>query len=235
MTRTNKSDTALIVGASRGLGLAIAREFLNRGWNVVGTVRGTARTKLHDMAEAYGDRLGIEQLDITEAEEITALRQRLSGRSFNLLLVSAGIANQNQDETMAQLSTEEFDRIMRTNVLGVMRSVEGLQELVPPTGTLAVISSGQGSIANNEKGGNHLYRTSKAALNQAMRSYAAQASNKTRALVLLAPGWIRTDMGGPNAPFSLDETVPDIVNVLLAQQGKPGLRYLDRMGNVVPW
>jgi hypothetical protein len=68
-----------------------------------------------------------------------------------------------------------------------------------------------------------------------MRSYAARHAGEPRALVLMAPGWIRTELGGPNAPFSIEESIPKVVNALLAQQGKPGLQYLDREGRTVPW
>ncbi len=80
-----------------------------------------------------------------------------------------------------------------------------------------------------------MYRGSKAALNQYMRSYAARHADKPRAMALLAPGWIRTALGGPAATFGVEESVPKIVNVLMAQQGRPGLRFVDRDGNIVPW
>jgi NAD(P)-dependent dehydrogenase (short-subunit alcohol dehydrogenase family) len=124
---------------------------------------------------------------------------------------------------------------MLTNALGVMRAVEGFQDLVHPAGLIGVMSSGQGSIANNTKGGFEVYRGSKAALNQYMRSYAARHSNDLRAMVLMAPGWIRTELGGPNATFSVEETIPQVVDTLVAQQGTPGLRFIDRHGETVPW
>jgi NAD(P)-dependent dehydrogenase (short-subunit alcohol dehydrogenase family) len=124
---------------------------------------------------------------------------------------------------------------MVTNALSPMRVIEGLQNLVPADGLIGVMSSGQGSISNNEKGGHEVYRGSKAALNQYMRSYAARHAGESRALVLMAPGWIRTALGGPDAPFSVEETIPKVVDVLLSQQGKPGLQYLDREGHTVPW
>ena len=116
-----------------------------------------------------------------------------------------------------------------------MRVIEGLQDLVPADGLIGIMSSGQGSISNNAKGGHEVYRGSKAALNQYMRSYAARHAGEPRALVLMAPGWIRTELGGPDAPFSIEEAIPKVVDVLLAQQGKPGLQYLDREGRTVPW
>jgi NAD(P)-dependent dehydrogenase (short-subunit alcohol dehydrogenase family) len=104
--------TILLIAASRGLGLAMAAEFLKKGWNVVGTVRsGSDRTKLHALADQCKGRLEIETLDICEQAQVTALRERLSGRSFEMLFVNAGVTN-NQEETISDVTTEEFIRVM---------------------------------------------------------------------------------------------------------------------------
>ena len=227
--------TILLIGASRGLGHAMAAEFLKRGWNVGGTGRGSARTGFHDLADEHRGRVDVETLDITERDQITALHDRLSGRSFDILFVNAGTANRNQAETIAEVSTEEFARVMVTNALSPMRVVEGLQDLVPADGLIGVMSSGQGSVGNNETGGREVYRGSKAALNQYMRSYAARHAGEPRALVLMAPGWIRTELGGPDAPSGIEGSIPKVVDALLSQQGKSGLRYLNREGHTVPW
>lgn len=105
----------------------------------------------------------------------------------------------------------------------------------PPTGLIRVMSSGQGSIANNERGQRELYRGSKAALNMFMRSFAARHAGMTRAMVVMAPGWIRTALGGADAPLSLEDTIPNLVDVLLSKQRRPGLEYLDYLGRTVPW
>ena len=238
MSSTTQPDSAgaiLLIGASRGLGLAMASEFLTRGWRVVGTVRGDKRTKLHDLADDHPGRVEIQPLDVTKPEEIAALRERLTNRNFEVLFVNAGIANSKQDETIAEVSTEEFARVMITNALSPMRVIEGLQDLVSANGLIGVMSSGQGSISNNTKGGHEVYRGSKAALNMYMRSYAARRAADQRALVLMAPGWIRTELGGPSAPLGIEETIPKVVDVLIKQQGTPGLRYLDRDGQTVSW
>jgi NAD(P)-dependent dehydrogenase (short-subunit alcohol dehydrogenase family) len=233
--QASSAETILLIGASRGLGLAMAAEFLKRGWNVVGTVRGSARTELHDLAGKHQGRVGIEILDINEPDQIAALRRRLSGRSFDILFVNAGTATADEDEIVANVSTEEFVRVLITNAVSPMRVVEGLQDLVTPNGMIGVMSSGQGSVANNESGRREVYRASKAALNMNMRSYAARHAAEPRAFVLMAPGWIRTALGGPKAPFTIEEAIPKVVEVLLAQRGKPGLQYLDREGRTVPW
>ena len=227
--------TILLVGASRGLGLAMAAEFVKTGWNVLGTVQGGGRTGLHDLADEHPGRIEIASLDVREPDQITALHDRLYGRRFEILFHNAGIANANPHESVAEAATDEFVRVMVTNALSPMRVIEGLQDLVPADGLIGIMSSGQGSISNNEKGGAEVYRGSKAALNQFMRCYAARHAGEPRALVLMAPGWIRTALGGPDAPFTVEETIPKVVDVLLSQRGKPGLRYLDREGQTVPW
>jgi NAD(P)-dependent dehydrogenase (short-subunit alcohol dehydrogenase family) len=160
----NPPNTILLIGASRGLGYAMAVEFLNKGWNVVGTVRTGGRTKLHDLADRHKGRVEIETLEIREPDQIAALRARLSGREFDILFVNTGVTN-NPEETIADVTTDEFIRVMITNSLSPMRVIESLQDLVSPRGLIGVMSSGQGSVSNNETGMREVYRGSKAARN----------------------------------------------------------------------
>jgi NAD(P)-dependent dehydrogenase (short-subunit alcohol dehydrogenase family) len=233
--KSASDSTALIIGASRGLGLALAQEYHKRGWRVIGTVRGGARSKLHDFAATAGDRLEIETVDITAEDQIKSLAERLKGRTIDLLFVNAGVANDLQHTIIGDVSTEEFTRVMLTNALSPMRVVEWLKHLVPAGGSIAAMSSGLGSVANNDRGGWEVYRASKAALNTLMRSFAAREISPPRSLFVIAPGWVRTDMGGPAAPFSVDESIPGVVNTIAAHAGKPGLLYIDHRGQIVPW
>ncbi len=226
--------TVLLIGASRGLGLAIAAEYLDRGSQVVATVRGPGRTRLHDLYDTAGGRLEIEHVDVNAPDQVHALGSRLDGRRFDLLFVNAGVTNR-AGETSADVATEEFTRLMVTNALSPMRVIETLGGLVEPDGTLAVMSSGQGSIANNHGGGFEIYRASKSALNQLMRSYAARHRDGRRTLLLLAPGWVQTELGGPGARLTIGESIPGLVTTVEAQRGRPGLQFLDYRGETVPW
>lgn len=235
MSTSSSQPTVLIVGASRGLGLAMAAEFIEKGWHIIGTVRGTTRSLLHELADEHPGSIEIEQLDICVPEQLAALRQRLSGRVLDMLFVNAGTTNPDPTQTIGEVSTDDFVQLMITNALSPMRVIEQLEPNVSPTGMIGAMSSGQGSIGNNETGQRELYRGTKAALNMFMRSFAARHASSRRALVLMAPGWVRTELGGPDGRLSIEESVPSLVNVLLSTLGTPGLQYLDYQGRTVPW
>jgi NAD(P)-dependent dehydrogenase (short-subunit alcohol dehydrogenase family) len=226
--------TALIIGASRGLGYALAAEYLARGWQVTATVRSGGRTELHELASSSAGQLVVETVDITIPEEVAALHDRLADSSFDLLFVNAGVTN-GPGETVADVSTETFVRLMVTNALSPMRVVEALQDLVPATGTIGVMSSGQGSVTNNRRGGFEIYRASKSALNQLMRSFAARHADDPRSLLLMAPGWVQTGLGGSAAPLTIDQSIPGVADTIEAQAGQGGLQYLDYRGEPVNW
>jgi NAD(P)-dependent dehydrogenase (short-subunit alcohol dehydrogenase family) len=226
--------SALIIGASRGLGYALAAEYLDRGWQVTATERATGRSALHDLAGPVPGRLVVETVDITIPAEVTALHQRLADTKFDLLFVNAGVTN-GPGETVADVSTDTFVRLMVTNALSPMRVVETLQDLVPPDGTIAVMSSRQGSIADNERGGFEVYRASKSALNQLMRGFAARHPGDPHTLLLIAPGWVRTELGGPGAPLTIDESIPGVADTIEAQTGQGGLQFLNYQGETVRW
>ncbi|AJC61535.1 SDR family NAD(P)-dependent oxidoreductase [Streptomyces sp. 769] len=227
------AGTAFVVGASRTLGLGLATEYARRGWDVIGTVRGDQRTGLHDLADASDGRVTVETLDMTEPEQIAALRERLADRTLDLLFVNAGIAR--GDIPVGEVPTEMFVEVMVTNALSPMRVVESFRSLVAPTGTIGVMSSRQGSLNLNTRGGQDVYRASKSALNQLMRSYAVRYADAAHTLLLMCPGHVRTELGGPQAPLTIDQSIPGVADTIDRHRGEPGLKFLNHQGQSVPW
>ncbi|MGW4523730.1 SDR family NAD(P)-dependent oxidoreductase [Amycolatopsis sp. NPDC004378] len=216
---------ALVIGASRGLGLVLAGELAKRDWHVIATTRRPGE-ELTGAVEA-------ETLEMTSQDELAALRERLAGRRLDLLFVNAAIDRGNLP--IGDVPTAMFTEVMVTNALSPLRVLEALRDLVVPGGTVAVMSSEQGSITRNTEDGFELYKASKAALNQLMRSYATRHAGDGHTKLLIDPGHNRTQLGGLDAPLAPEESIPAVVDVLEAQAGAPGLQFLDRNGETVPW
>jgi NAD(P)-dependent dehydrogenase (short-subunit alcohol dehydrogenase family) len=229
--QVSNPSTALIVGASRGLGLGLVQEYLDRGWQVIATERRPGSSKA--LAALAQDTLTIEALDIDDEAAIAALAQRLAGRTLDLLYVNAGISD-DPSVPIGQVATAEFERVMRTNALGPMRIVERLAERVLPQGTIAVMTSALGSVSTEPHAGYDLYSASKAALNRLMRGYAVRAGAE-RTLLAVMPGWVKTEMGGDAAPLDVKSSVHGIANAIAARSGTPGLTFIDYSNAVLPW
>jgi NAD(P)-dependent dehydrogenase (short-subunit alcohol dehydrogenase family) len=227
-------ETILIVGASRGLGLGLAREYAGRGWRVIGTVRASNPSPaLQALARETGERVRIETVDINEPDSVAALARNLAGERLDILFVNAGIAN-GPAETLPATSTEAFITLMITNALSPLRVIEACADRVPPDGVIAAMSSGLGSVANNTRGGWEVYRASKAALNTLLRSFAVRRG-ADRTVLSIVPGWVRTDMGGAGALLDVETSVRGIADAIASRRGQPGSANVNYLGQEVPW
>ena len=137
MTQDAPTSTVLLIGASRGLGLGMADEFAKRGWHVVATVREGARTELNELADAYPHRVEVERVDISQPEQVATLRDRLVGRSVDMLFINAGAANM-KGEIAGEIATDEYARVLVTNALGPMRLIEACRTLVGADGLIGL-------------------------------------------------------------------------------------------------
>ncbi len=225
-------STILIIGASRGLGLALAEEWLKRDTRVIATQRGPSR-HLAALQSRYRGSLAIETVDIVDAASVRALRERLGNRQIDVLFVNAGICKANE-ETPSTVAEHDFVDMMLVNALGPMRAVELLEDLVPAGGAIAVMSSELGSITSNS-GHWELYSSSKSALNMLMKCFSARHPGDPRALLLVAPGWVRTEMGTSAASLSIEESIPFVVETVEGSRGRAGLRFIDRKGRTLAW
>lgn len=223
---------ALIIGASRGLGLGLTRQLLAGGWEVVATKRSEAPglAELHKANPA----LAVESVDIDHPAQVEALAGRLGGgEKFDLLFLNAGISN-DPTKPLTAFDDAEISRIFFTNAINPVRAAVALSGVVKPAGTIGFMTSILGSIARCE-GGYELYRVSKTALNMAAKCFAGHVENKTRTLLLMHPGWVRTDMGGAKAPLDVETSTRGLATVIKAHHGKGGIAYLDYEGNELPW
>jgi NAD(P)-dependent dehydrogenase (short-subunit alcohol dehydrogenase family) len=227
---------ALVVGASRGLGLGLAAELKSRGWNVVATVRDEAgEDRLKALAGKPGGEIHIERLDINDDAGIAALRRRLADRTFDLVFVNAGIAPKGRSDA-AGASRDEAAQILMTNAVAPIRVARAFLDRVRDrTGIVAFMSSGLGSVADKTDSYSELYSASKAALNSLSRSFAASLGGKRLTVLAVAPGWVRTDMGGSGAPLSVEESTRGIVDVLEKRAGTFRHGFVDYQGREVPW
>jgi len=225
---------ALVIGASRGLGLALVCELLSRGWIVTATLRQDDRSELPSLAGGWPEQLMIEQLDVVEDSEIDALSARLSGARADLLFVNAGIIR-DKKETAETISRDEFTRLMQINALGPARVAERLMDHVAPNGTVVAMTSELASIANNDDPSWDCYQVSKAALNMLMRSMAVRHAGEARSFLLISPGWVKTDLGGPDATLEIDESIPRVVDQIEAVAGATDLHCVDCKGDTLPW
>ena len=218
------TQTALLIGASRGLGAGLVAEFAGRGFAVTATVRDPAR------APAGAARTLV--CDIADDASVAAFDAALGAGPFDVLFINAGIYGP-RNGTPATIARDAFMELFWTNAAAPVRLLERIAGRVKPDGVIALMTSRMGSQALNTGGGD-TYRASKAALNSFTISWIKRA-NPSQAVLLFHPGWVRTDMGGPGAALSVDESVKGMVDVVLRERGTKGVRFLDYSGATLAW
>jgi NAD(P)-dependent dehydrogenase (short-subunit alcohol dehydrogenase family) len=226
--------TVLITGANRGLGLEFARQYRAAGWQVIATAR---QPEAAEDLKALGEGVRIVPLDVTKPESVAALKASLGHQPIDLLINNAGQGVGLKGGSLAELKIEEFESVVEVNTLGPVRVTQALlPNLRAGKGKMIVgISSGLGSIAENREGGFYGYRESKAALDMFMRSLAAELKPDGFICVSLIPGWVKTDMGGPNAPLTPEESVTGMRKVLDGLKPENTGQFWSYKGSQVPW
>jgi len=220
--------TILLIGASRGLGLGLAKEYLSRGWNVIATARNPAQAP--GLTE-LGGKLRIETFDVTDPNAPAALRSALGDTKLQVLFVVAGQASTGYvpiHEVAPGVAAQEF----LTNSVAPPTVAEALLPLLAPGGTVVFMTSRLGSLALSD-GGMELYNASKAALNMLAIGFAKRHTD--RRVLLMHPGWVRTEMGGENAPLDIETSVRGMANVIDTYAKGTGIAYVDYTGAKIPW
>jgi len=230
--------TTLITGANRGLGLEFSRQFAADGWRVLACSRHPEKSdELNRLASQYPDLVQVLALDVANLVQIERLAQDLAEASIDLLINNAGIYPDSDKRGFGHTDYAEWLQAFRVNTLAPLKLAESFATQISRSNlkTIVNITSKMGSIADNCGGGNYLYRSSKAALNMVVKSLAIDLKPLGIAAVVFHPGWVKTDMGGPNAMITAERSVSGIRQVIskltLADSGK----FFAFDGQLIPW
>jgi len=228
--------TVFITGASRGLGLEFCRQYLAAGHRVFATARNPeASAGLQTLQQQYGDNLLVHALDVTDAASRKAVAAAVGDKVIHLLINNAGYYG--KSDPLGKLDEAEWAKVFHINCIAPTKMVETLRSNLVNAGnaTIAMLSSKMGSVGDNTSGGSYVYRSSKAALNAVTKSLAIDLASEQIKVVALHPGWVQTDMGGPNALIDVTTSVNGLRRVIdglkMAQSGD----FFAYDGTLVPW
>ncbi|CDF94863.1 MULTISPECIES: SDR family oxidoreductase [unclassified Pseudomonas] len=227
----NSAKNALIIGASRGLGLGLVKTLLSDGWNVIATVRNLQNA---EALKALGP-VRIEKLDMDDQQAVIALSQQLKGETFDLLFVNAGVKGpDNQAPDGATLA--EVGQLFFTNAVAPINLAQRfVGQIRDGSGVLAFMSSVLGSVTMPDAPELALYKASKAALNSMTNSFVTQLGDQTLTVLSLHPGWVKTDMGGEGADIDVDTSTRGLIDQVNAFAGRGGHHFVNYKGETIPW
>ena len=218
----------LIIGASRGIGLELVRQYLGDGAAVTATARDDAGLERLRTQGATALRL-----DVVDAASASGLAWQVDGARFDVAIINAGVSG-TRTTGLQPPDEAEFDHVMRTNVLGPMRMLAQIAEALAPGARVAVLSSRMGSISLRAAPNSWLYRASKAAVNSVLKD-ASLALAGQAVCVAFHPGWVRTDMGGANADIDVTESVTGIRRVIAGLREADNGGFFNYNGQVLAW
>jgi NAD(P)-dependent dehydrogenase (short-subunit alcohol dehydrogenase family) len=219
--------SALIIGASRGIGLGLTAELIARGWQVVATHRS-------DAPELVATGATTAVLDMDDADSVAALAAAHAGTQFDHILINAGISG-GLASTATNTDRDNITTLFWTNAIAPIRAARHLLPLVKDGGSIAFMTSILGSVGGRQHGYAELYSASKAALNSLTRGFAVQdVGSRNIAVINFHPGWVKTDMGGDGADIDIATSVKGLADQIEAAQ-PPGQRYIDYTGATIPW
>lgn len=225
----------LVTGANRGIGLEFVRQYAGDGFRVIACCRDPLKaTVLTTLAATSGGKVSVHALDVSDFNQIERLASELKDQAIDLLINNAGFYPHG---SFASINYDEWQKAFLINTMAPMRMVEAFVEHVAASRLrkIVTLSSKMGSIADNDSGGSYPYRTSKAAVNMVMKNLAIQLKPRGIATCTLHPGWVRTDMGGANAPINVQQSVTGMRSVIdRLSTGNAG-RFIAYDGQEIPW
>jgi len=227
--------TVLLTGANRGIGLEFVKQYLEAGWQVLACCRDPEQA---NALQALGDHssLSIHQLDVADAQSIQALASELANQPIDILLNNAGIYATGANH-FGEVDTGIWIRAIQTNTIAPLLMAQAFIHNIEQgeRKLIATLSSKVGSIDDNQSGGGYAYRSSKSAVNQVMKSLSIDLAPRGINTVSLHPGWVQTDMGGPNALINTKESVTGMMSVLDNLSNDLSGSFINYDGSIIPW
>ena len=225
-----------ITGANRGLGLTMVKQYLQAGWNVTACCREPEQAGELTQLLEENEPLSVFQLDVTDYQALQQLADNLQGKPIDLLINNAGYYGP-KGSTLGDIDVEEWRRVFEINSIAPLKILEAFRanlKLVSSS-IFAILSSKMGSMGDNTSGGAYIYRSSKAAINSVVKSLSVDLRDDNIAVVALHPGWVRTEMGGPNGLIDVQESVTGLKRVLDGLDMSQTGGFLDFRGQEIPW
>jgi NAD(P)-dependent dehydrogenase (short-subunit alcohol dehydrogenase family) len=218
--------TVLITGANRGLGLAFAQSYAADGWRVIATAREPERTTT--LGTLPGD-VSVHALEVSDEAQLDKLARALRAEPIDVLINNAGVRG--------ETDTPGWLRTFAVNSIAPLRVAQALMPCLQrgERKVIASITSGLGSIGDNTSGGSYAYRSSKAALNMAMKSLSVELAPRGFSVFVISPGWVQTDMGGGGAPLTPAESIAGMRRVIDAAGPAQNGKFLHYDGREYPW
>lgn len=229
---------ALVTGANRGLGLEFVKQLSAKGWRVFACCRNPQQADvLNDLAASSGGKVSVYPLAVDEAAQILQLAKKLQGQPIDLLINNAGMYAGGVSERFGHVSIPDWLRVFQVNTVAPLKMAEAFIENIAQSQlkTIATVTSKMGSIGDNTSGSVYIYRTTKAALNMAMKSLALDVEPSGIKVALLHPGWVKTDMGGPHALITAQQSVAGMLKVILELGWQDSGRFLAYDGTEIEW
>ena len=226
----------LITGANRGLGLGFVKSFLAKNVNVICTTRNIPGSKeLLECKKKHPKNLEILELDLLGENSENALSDLLSDKPIDIFINNAGVGNSNQ--RFGVVSSKPWVEVLKVNLIAPLTVTQSIIENIKKGSDKKIyfLSSQLGSIEDNTSGGMYIYRSSKTALNQVVKSLSVDLKPMGITVISLHPGWVKTDMGGPNAPVSIDESIKGMMKVIDATDIRNTGTFLNFDGQGLPW
>lgn len=233
----NESRTILVTGASRGLGLEFTRQYAAEGWRVLAACRAPDEaTELQGLSADSGGRIELIALDVTDAASVKAAAERLAGIPVDVLVNNAGVGSP-KAQRIGSLDYAAWQRVLDTNTLGPMRVVEAFLGNVESgrEKKIVTITSGMGSIEDNGSGGSYAYRSSKAAVNMVVKSLSVDLAQRGITCIVMNPGWVRTDMGGPGGQLTPAQSIAAMRKVIAGLKPADSGKFFNHDGKQYPW